>query len=156
MRKSRLSGSERPPRSEVAEPQFEMKSGGLQSTQRTQHCLCPCPHRRLHSPWAEAALTAGTSLRDMGKARAPVPTAFLSWKIAGLLCSTRQGPGALDLTLGALNTNRLFSRFPILSDLYSLKTQAPWKVTQTKASTKCFQEGCAGIFLEAARAIILN
>lgn len=153
MRKSRLIGSERPPFWEEAEPQIRVKSGQLQSTQRTQHHLSPCP-RGLRSPWAEAALTAGTSQRDVGKPRAPVPTAFLSWEIAGLLCITRQGPGALDLTLGALNTHRLFSRLPTLSDLYSLTTQAPWKVTRTKAPTQGFQEGCARIFLEAARAII--
>lgn len=75
----------------MAEVKFKVEHVWLQSTKRTWHSFSPCPHFGLLSSWAEAALTAATSGRAMGKATAPVPKAFLSWKIAGLLCSTRQG-----------------------------------------------------------------
>ena len=82
----------------------------------------------------------------MWKTTAPVPTAFLPWKIAGLLWSVRQGSRALEHDLGTLHRNQLFSRSPTFSDLQTLlKTQASRKVTGTKAPTVCFQQGCARI-----------
>lgn len=141
----------------MAEVQFRVEYVWLQSTQRTQHDFSPCPHCGLLSPWAAAALTAATSRKVTGKTAAPEPTAFLPWKTAGLLCSARQVSGALDVTLGTLNRNRLFSHSPTFSNLQTLlKTQASRKVTGTKAPTVCFQEGCARILPASAKAITLD
>ena len=104
----------------------------------------------LKQPWQ-------SNRRFMCKTTAPVPTAFLPWKIAGLLWSVRQGSQALERDLGTLHRNQLFSRSPTFSDLQTLlKTQASRKVTRDKGTTVCFQQGCARIVPAAAKAITLN
>lgn len=104
-------GSEMPPGCTATEPQFQTESVGLPS-------LSP-----EHSIISGAAHTAGFFLPlhpaaggARGRPPPPGPTAFLSWKITGLLCSARQGSRAPALALGTLNRSGLPSRSPSHSD----------------------------------------